>query len=260
MQKTLTAVALTALLPLFSAHAANAELRLYGGGHFQGSGKVVAEAFAKKSGIEASYTPGNTGGGGLARRLKAGEHPDVIVMTTDDMANQVKAGVIKADSVVHFARDGMGIAVLKGASRPDVSTPEKLRAALLAAKAVGMQDPDPAHHSGVIVHQILEKLGVLGAVAKKTVIVTDATSALEAGKVDFTIWSLPEILGQAKAKVDLAGPIPAAVNGYTDESVGILASAQNPKEAEEFVRFITSPDGQAVWTKTGLEPMPKTGE
>jgi len=260
VQKTLTAIALTALLPLLSAQAANAELKLYGGGHFQGSGKAVAEAFAKKSGTAASYTPGNTGGGAFARKVKAGEQIDVIVMTTDDMANQVKAGLIRGDSVVNFARDGMGIAVLKGTPKPDVSTPEKLKAALLAAKAVGMQDPDPAHHSGVIVHQILEKLGVVDEMAKKAVIITDATSALEAGKVDLSIWSLPEILGQARAKVDLAGPVPMAVNGYTDESVGILTNAQNPKEAEDFVRFITSADGRAVWTKTGMEPMPKSGD
>lgn len=258
MQKTLTVVALAALLPLFSVHAANAELRLYGGGHFQGSGKAVAEAFAKKTGIADSYTPGNTGGGAFARKLKDGAQMDVIVMTSDDMANQVKAGLIRGDSVVNFARDGMGIAVLKGAPKPDISTPEKLRAALITAKAVGMQDPDPAHHSGVIVHQILEKLGVVDEVKKKAVIITDPSSALVAGKVDFSIWSLPELMTQAK--LDVAGPVPSAIDGYTDESVGILTNDRNPKEAEEFVRFIASADGRAVWTKTGLEPMPKSGD
>lgn len=258
MRRTLAVATLTALLPLLSAHAANAELKLYGGGHFQGSGKAVAEAFAKQTGVAASYTPGNTGGGGLARRLKAGEQPDVIVMTTDDMATQVKAGLIRGDSVVHFARDGMGVAVLKGAPKPDISTPEKLRAALLSAKAVGIQDPDPAHHSGVIVHQILDKLGVVDEVTKKAVIITNAASALEAGKVDFSIWSLPELMTQAK--LDVVGPVPSQLGGYTDESVGILTGAQDPKEAEEFIRFISSPDGRAVWTKTGLVPMPKSGE
>src|SRR5205823_15122711 len=107
---------------------------------------------------------GYTRGGGMVRRLKAGEQMDVIVMTSDDMETQVKAGLIRGDSVVPFARDGMGIAVLKGAPKPDVSSKEKLRAALLAAKAVGMQDPDPAHHSGLIVHQILADLGVVDEV------------------------------------------------------------------------------------------------
>ncbi len=254
MRKALLAAAMTAILPLFAIGSANAgELRLYGGGHFQGSGKAVAEAFTKKTGIAAVYTPGNTGGGGMARRLKAGEQMDVIVMTSDDMKAQVKAGLIRADNVVPFARDGMGVAVLKGAAKPDVSTKEKLRAALLAAKAVGIQDPDPAHHSGVIVHQILEQLGVVDDVTKKAVIITDPASALAAGKVDFSIWSLPELMTQAK--LDVAGPVPTELGGYTDESVGILTSAQNPEQAKEFIKFITSGDGRAAWTKTGLVPV-----
>jgi molybdate transport system substrate-binding protein len=255
MRKSLFAIAVSAVLPLLFLSSANAaELRLYGGGHFQGSGKAVVDAFAKKTGIAASYTPGNTGGGGMARRLKAGEQMDVIVMTTHDMEAQVKAGLIRADSVAHFARDGMGIAVLKGAPKPDVSTKEKLRTALLAAKAVGIQDPDPAHHSGLIVHQILSDLGVVDEVTKKAVIIADPASALVAGKVDFTVWSLPELMTQAK--LDVAGPVPAELGGYTDESVGILTSAQNPDQAKEFIRFITSADGRAAWTKTGLAPMP----
>lgn len=253
MRRTLLAITILAILPLFAGSANAAELRLYGGGHFQGSGKAVAEAFTKKSGIAAIYTRGNTGGGGMARRLKAGEQMDVIVMTSDDMEAQVKAGLIRAESVVPFARDGMGIAVLKGAPKPDISTKEKLRAALLAAKAVGIQDPDPAHHSGLIVHQILSDLGVLNEVTKKAVIITDPSSALVAGKVDFSIWSLPELMTQTK--LDVAGAVPEEVGGYTDESVGILTSAQNPEQAKEFINFISSPDGRATWMKTGLAPM-----
>ena len=255
MRKTQLAIAVAAILSLVSGNSVSAaELKLFGGGHFQGSGRAVAEAFVKKTGIAAAYTPGNTGGGAMARRLKAGEPMDVIVMTSDDMENQARAGLIKADSVVTFARDGMGVAVLKGAPKPDVSTREKLRAALLAAKAVGIQDPDPAHHSGVIVHQLLSDLGVLDEVTKKAVIISNPASALVAGKVDFSIWSLPELMTQTK--LDIAGPVPQELGGYTTEAIGILSSSQNPKEAEELIRFITSSDGRATWTKTGLEPIP----
>jgi len=258
MQKNMLMAVATIVPLLIATSAGAAELKLFGGGHFQGSGKGVAEAFTKSTGIAATYTPGNTGGGGMARRLKAGEQMDVIVMTSDDMATQVKAGLIKADSVVEFARDGMGVAVLKGSAKPDVSTKEKLRAALLAAKAVGIQDPDPAHHSGVIVQGILKDLGVLDEVTKKAVIITDASSALVAGKVDLSIWSLPELMTQAK--LDLAGPVPAELGGFTDESVGILSSAQNAPEAQAFVKFISSDQGRAAWTKTGLVPAAKGHE
>ncbi len=256
MRKTNLAAAIMAIVPLlFATSAGAAELKVFGGGHFQGSGKTVVEAFSKKTGIAASYTPGNTGGGGMARRLKAGEQMDVIVMTRDDIDTQAKAGLIKPDSVVTFARDGMGVGVLKGAPKPDISTPEKFRAALLSAKAVGIQDPDPAHHSGVIVHEMLTKLGVADEVEKKAVIITDPASALVAGKADFSIWSLPELMTQTK--LDVVGPVPADLGGYTVEAVGILTSAQDSADAQAFIQFISSSDGGAAWSKTGLVAMPK---
>ena len=256
MRKTMLAAAFVAIVPLlFAASPAAAELKVFGGGHFQGSGKGVVEAFVKKTGIAATYTPGNTGGAALTRRLKASEQMDVIVMTRDDMDAQAKAGVIKADSVMSFARDGMGVAVLKGAPKPDVSTKEKLRATLLAAKAVGIQDPDPAHHSGVIVHQILTDLGVLDEVTKKGVIITNPAADLVAGKVDLSLWSLPELMTQAK--LDVAGAVPPELGGYTEEAVGILASAQDAADAQAFIRFINGPDGRAAWSKTGLVALPK---
>ena len=254
MRTTKLVAALLAIVPLLVATSAGAaDLMLFGGGHFQGSGKPLAEAFTKKTGIATSYTPGNTGGGGMAKRLDAGEKMDVIVMTRDDMDAQVKAGLIKADSVVSFARDRLGVAVLKGAPKPDVSTPEKFRAALLAAKAVGMQDPDPAHHGGVIVHQILTQLGIADPVEKKAVIITDPASAILAGKVDFSLWPLPELMEQPK--LEIAGPTPASLGEYTTHAVGILTRNQNDADAKAFIKFITSADGRAVWTKTGLEPL-----
>jgi molybdate transport system substrate-binding protein len=248
-------MAVLAIVPLvFGNSAGAAELKLFGGGHFQGSGKAVAEAFTKKTGIAASYTPGNTGGPALPKRLKDGEVMDVIVMNRDDMDQQVKAGLIKADSVVSFSRDRYGVAVLKGAPKPDVSTADKFRAALLAAKAVGMQDFDPAHiHSGQVMHEILPKLGIADEMKKKTVLITDPASAILAGKVDFNIWTVAEILEQPN--LELAGPVPAELGGFIEMSVGILSTNKNDADARAFIKFITSADGAAAWSKHGLAPL-----
>src|SRR5215218_5601414 len=125
MRKTLVFAAVVALAPLF-AGTASAEVKLFGGGHFQSSGKNVAEAFMKKTGIPTTYTPGNTGNGGMKRRLDAGEKMDVIVMNSDEIKEQADAGLIKKDSIKPFAMDRMAFAVKKGAPKPDISTPAKL--------------------------------------------------------------------------------------------------------------------------------------
>ena len=254
MRKTILMAVMTVVPLLFANSGGAAELKIFGGGHYQGSGPDVAAAFTKKTGIAASYTPGNTGGPALPKRLNGGEQMDVIVMNRDDMNEQVKAGLIKADSVVSFSNDHYGLAVLKGAPKPDVSTKEKFRAVLLAAKAVGMQDRDPAHiHSGVVMYEILPKLGIADQMKAKTVIISDPASALIAGKVDFNIWTVSEILAQPK--LDVAGSVPPELGGLTEMSVGILTSNKNDADAKAFIKFITSPDGAAVWSQHGLAPL-----
>ncbi len=256
MRKTMLVAIAMAFAPLlFASSAGAAELRLHGGGHFQGAGQPFVEAFTEKTGIAASYTPGNTGGGGFLRRLNAGEQIDVIVLNREDMGRQVEAGLIKPDSAVNFARDGYGVAVLEGMPKPDISTPEKLRTALLAANAVGRQEPDPAHHSGIIVQQFLIDLGILDEMEEKTVIITDSTSALVEGKADFVIWSFTEIL--RNPDLEAAGPIPAELGGYVTQAVGIPESSQNVANAEAFIQFITSADGEAVYSNWGMEALPQ---
>jgi molybdate transport system substrate-binding protein len=254
---TWSALAAAIVTLLIAASADAADLKVFGGGHFQGSGQPLVQAFSSKTGIAASYTPGNTGGPALKRRLDASETIDVIVMNRDDMDNQVKAGLIRAGSVVDFARDGMGVAVRKGVPKPDISTRDKFRAALVAANAVGLQDPDPAHHSGVAVRQMLLDLGILDQVMQRAVIIK-SRSDLVASKVDFSIWAYPELL--ELTNVDVVGPVPADLGGFVTQSVGILTGSADPAGAEAFIRFLTSSDGEAVWSKTGLAPLSKTSE
>ena len=251
--RTIIRTALLAALGALAANSAGAsELRLFGGGHFQGSGAALVAAFSKASGIAASYTPGNTGGGGMKKRLDAGEKMDVVVLNRDDMDNQVKAGLIRAGSVVDFARDGMGIAVLKGARKPDISTRDTFRAALIAASTVGVQEADPAHHSGMVDRQILVDLGILDQVMKKAVVL-DGRKDLVAGRAELSFWALPEILEETK--LDLVGPVPVDLGGFTIQSIGVLTSAENAADAPAFVKFLASSAGQALFTKTGLLPL-----
>ena len=258
MRKILLLIAAAmAFVPLFFAPSAGAaELKLFGGGHFQASGQALVEAFTKKTGIAASYTPGNTGAGGMAKILAAGEVIDVVVLNSDDMKMQAEAGLIKRDSVVMFARNRLGLAVRKGAPKPDISTAEKVRAALLAATTVGMQAPDPERpNRGINVVEVLTKLGILNEIKSKAFTINDPSTALVGRKADISFWAYPELL--ERKDVDVLGPVPLELGGLEEQSVGILARNQNDADAKAFIRFLTSRDGEAVWTKTGLDPMAK---
>lgn len=261
MRKTILAAIAMASVPLLFATSAGAqELRLFGGGHFSSSGQPLAEAFSEKTAIATSYTPGNTGAGGMARRMNAGEIIDVVVLNRDDMNMQVEAGLIKADSVVVFAQDFMGVAVPEGAPKPEISTAEELRETLLAAAAPGMQGRDPERpNRGRIMGIVLERLRIEDEVMSKAVIITSGTEPLLDGSADVVFWSYPELLGHEDI-IDVVGSIPAEFGANLVLSVGIPTSNENDADARAFIQFLTSPDAEAVYRHHGLDARPTTDE
>jgi molybdate transport system substrate-binding protein len=253
MRKTLVALAMAVVPLVFAGSASAADLRLFGGGHFQGAGEPLAEAFERKTGIASTYTPGNTGNGGINRRIAAGEVMDIIVMNRAELDEQVRMGVIKADSVVTFAEDRMGLAVPKGAPKVDISTPDKLRAALRSARAVMTRRVEPDGNSGKNIQTILTNLGIADEVNRKAVISDDRAPIIEK-RVDIGFWSYPELLRQTE--VDVLGPAPGELGGFTHQAIGILSTnRENDAKAREFIKFITSPEGAAVFRQHGLEPL-----
>jgi len=254
MRKIVFIAAAMAFAPLaFTNSAGAAEVSLHGGGHFQGAGQPLVEAFAEKTGMAANYTPGNTGGGGFLDRLNAGAEIDVIVLNEEDMVRQVAAGLIRPESVVSFARDGYGMGVLKGEPIPDVSTPDKFREALLNARAIGRRFPDPEGNSGRIVELFLDNLGILDEAREKTVFIDNSSEALVAGEVDVVLWSYTEVL-RADA-MDGVGPFPPELSEYVTQAIGIPTSSQNAADAENFIQFVNSPEGGTILNRWGMEPL-----
>ncbi len=256
MRKILLVAAAMAIAPLlFSPSAGAQELGLYGGGHFQGSGQPIAEAFTAKTGIATSYTRGNTGAGGFARRQEAGEVIDVVVLNVDDMAMQVEAGLIKPDSVALFARDGLALGLPKGAPKPDISTPDRFRDVLLAARAVGIVGPDADRpYRGRNEFEILTNLGIRDEVTITNLTVANRSAALVDGTVDIGFWPHAELV--AHDEVDVLGPVPAELNIYREMAVGIPTRNRNDTDARALIEFLTSPEAEAVYRPRGLDPMP----
>jgi molybdate transport system substrate-binding protein len=252
MKKTMLA-AIVAVVPLLATSAGAAELKLFGGGHFQGAGQPLAEAFTKATGIPTTYTPGNTGNGGINRRIAAGEVMDIIVMNRAELEEQARMGVIKPDSVTVFASDRMGLAVPKGSPKPDISTPDKLRAALLSARAVMTRKVEPDGNSGKNIQTVLTNLGIAQQVNAKA-IESDDRSPIVQKRVDIGFWSWPELLRQDE--VDAVGPVPGELGGYTEQAIGILTrNTDNDAAARRFIQFMRSPEGAAVYRRWGLEPL-----
>jgi len=102
--------------------------------------------------------------GAVAKRVTEGETADLLVSTPAGIDSLIKAGKVTDGTNTSIASSGMGVAVLKGAPKPDISNPEAFKRALLAAKAVAYTDPSSGGASGVHMAKVLERLGIANEV------------------------------------------------------------------------------------------------
>src|SRR5947207_6357632 len=104
-----------------------------------------------------------TGTLNVQKRLADGEAYDLIIMAGPAIDEQIKLGKAAAGSRVDFAKSGTGVAVRKGAAKPDIGSAGALKKTLLAAKSIGYSTGP----SGVYMHSVCEKLGIAGEVRGK---------------------------------------------------------------------------------------------
>ena len=105
--------------------------------------------------------------GRIAVRIDKGEETDFIISTSAGVDDLIKQGKLLADSKAPVARAGVGVVVRKGAPKPDISTPEKFKQALLDAKTVAYTNPASGGQSGVYFAKLLTQLGITDEINKK---------------------------------------------------------------------------------------------
>lgn len=192
--------------------------------------------------------------GAITKRVTEGEIHDVLFSTTGGIETLTKNGKVIAGTGTLIASSGMGVAVLKGAPKPDISTPEKFKQALLAAKAVAYTDPASGGASGAHMAKVLEKLGITKEVNAKAKLARGVPSAsfVVKGEADLAIQQIPELLGVQG--VELVGPLPGDLQNVTPFAGGVHVSSKNPDAGRALIKFLQSPEAIAVIKAKGLEP------
>jgi molybdate transport system substrate-binding protein len=173
---------------------------------------------------------------------------DVVLLTSPLVEDLGKQGKVAAGSKVDVARSGVGVAVKAGAPRPDISTPQALKATVLAAKSVGFSREGA---SGVAFAKALERLGIAEQVrAKYRDTQTKAGEMLVAGDIDLAAAQVPELL--AVPGVDVVGPLPAELQTVTVFSLGLATEAKATDAAKALIQFLSSPAAAPVYKVKGL--------
>jgi molybdate transport system substrate-binding protein len=212
-----------------------------------------ASAAAGLQSLAAQYTASTgiqvtVGGGSRAKvvdALKTGP-ADVVVLPTADTAD-----LPNVTGVTPLGRITVGVAVKAGAKVPDISTPEKFRAVLLAAKGVAYADPAAGTSAGKVIDTMLSAPEFKGI--RRVPVQGLAVTALASGKADIALQMLPELA--ADKDVALAGPVPSAYAAGVDFSAGIASVTNDAEAAEAFVVYLADPKNAALWQKNGLEPL-----
>ena len=192
----------------------------------------------------------------IARMVADGEPHDVAIVTDqghDDLTRQGKlVPGIRAD----IARSAMALAVQKGAPKPDISSAENFKAALLAAKSLGMSNPVGGGQSGANLMKIFDSLGIADAMKDKCVYGPGGPAGLIGNfllrkEVEIGIQQLPELM--AVPGIDIVGPLPPEIQMTTVFSAGLSAGAKNIEGANALIHFLTTPRAVAVIKAKGME-------
>jgi molybdate transport system substrate-binding protein len=186
----------------------------------------------------------------IMKRMAAGETYDLVIISSESLDELTRLGKIVPGSRVDMARSGIGIAVRKGAPRPDVSSAEALKRALLAAKTVGYSTGP----SGVYLSGLFERMGIADAVKAKTRRAPSGTmigSIIASGEAEIGFQQVSELVHIEG--IDYIGPLPAEVQNVTVFSIGLDARAKEPAAAKALGQFLTAPAALPVIRKHGLE-------
>ncbi len=209
--------------------------------------------FERASGHKLTLAFGNLGT--LVRRLQGGEPADVVILPGQGVDGLVKDGRARAEDRAVLARSGVGVAIRKGAPKPDISTPEALRRTLLAAKSITYLDPAGGGTSGVHVAKVLDRLGISDEMRAKTVFHANARAAgilVANGDAEIGINLIQELM--PLPDIDLVGPLPRELQNTLVFFAVVTTGARDPLASKALVDFLRTPDAAAVIKAKGMEP------
>jgi molybdate transport system substrate-binding protein len=208
---------------------------------------AAAEVFRNRTGnkvnIKFATTPEIRG------LVGAGETPDVVIAPPAALDELAKFGKIDGTAQVSLGRVGVGIVIRDGAPRPDVSTTDALKRAVLEADSVVYNRAS----SGLYVEGLMQRLGLAELIQAKTkrYIGTDMIKPLIDGKgKEIGFMPVVQILKYRGRGLQLVSPLPADIQNYTNYAA---APASGSEGGLTFVRFLRTSEAKAIFVGIGIE-------
>jgi molybdate transport system substrate-binding protein len=193
----------------------------------------------------------SVGGVDAAKRVQAGEAFDIVFLASDAIDKLIFAGHLDATSKVNIADSGVAMAVRAGAPKPDISTAEAVRAAVLAARNLSYSTGP----SGVALAKLFEVWGIADQIKDRIVTAPPGVpvgSMVAKGEVELGFQQLSELIHVQG--IELLGNLPDAIRITTTFSAAICQASQHKAEARALLAFLTSDQAAAAIRRQGMEP------
>ncbi len=232
--------------------ATAAEIKVLTAGAFKQVVLALVSDFEKQTGNKVIVD--NDTAGGLKKRIEGCEVFHVAMITPGVIDELSAKGKIAAGSRVNLASVGVGVVVKEGAPKPDVSTIEAFKRALLAAKSAAYLDPASGASSGIYIDNLLERLGIADQTRPKAKLKNGGHVAdlIVSGEAELGLHQISEIVPVEGAA--LVGPLPKEIQNTTIYAAGLGASANNKNAAEALIKALSGPAAAAVLKSKGMEP------
>lgn len=229
-----------------------AELKVLTAGAFKPVLAELVAPFEKATGHKVTFD--NDTAGGLVRRISGGEAFDVVVNTPAGFKNLAEKGQYVTGDPQKLAGVGVGIAVKDGAPKPDISTVDAFKKALLDAKSVAIVDPASGGTSGIYLMGLFEKWGIADKIKPKAVLVPGGLvlTRVASGEAEIGMQQISEVL--AVKGVTLVGPLPKDIQIETVYSGAISSSTKEPDAAKALMKMLSGAEAAAVIRTKGMTP------
>jgi molybdate transport system substrate-binding protein len=190
----------------------------------------------------------------LRDKLAAGEKADVLVMPTNILDGYQKDNAVRAQGRAVLGLVTINAVVRTGAAKPDLSTPEKVRQAMLSSRAITHATPG-ATPSGTHMGKLVEQLGIVDAMKGKIIhrpALEGGVQLVASGEAEIGFYPKSEVVNTDGLTV--VGPLPAAIQLTTIYGAAVTAASPAPDAAAAFIKFMSDPAHRPGWTHAGFDP------
>jgi molybdate transport system substrate-binding protein len=242
--------AVAAIIGLHATAAQSAEIRMLNSAAIKPVMETLGPQFEKTAGhkivIRYELTPA------VKALADKGEPFDVVIASPPHIDDLIKQGKVAAGSRADIARFGVGLGVRQGASKPDITSVDAFKRAMLDAKSVAYV---AAGTSGAFVTKMLDSLGISDDMKPKLKPGGPDANLAAVAKGDVQVVLMPAPLILAHSGVELAGELPLQLQDHIVMTAGVSSAAIDPAAAQALVKFLMGSENTATISAKGYERM-----